>query len=363
MKKILINYPNFERGGVKLNFINITKALNQLNCSITLLSDQVPNEIKNFKKINFILIKSKKNSFINHKIISSLISIKYLIKFFIKNRKKDFVVFSFQSSFFISIICYVFRIKLIVRISEDPIDATLYADKFFSSVIVLISKILTYNLSNILLVNSKKMKRSTNILLVNKKKTKILYNMNLEKETFFLNKKKKLFLNVGRFCKQKNQLYLLYLFKEFLKIRKDYKLLIIGDGPDKKKMTSFCKNNKMLNNVIIMGWKNNLKKYYLESKFYISTSLYEGLPNALIDALNYSLVAISSKTSGIEDIYSKNIISLNQKNLNQDVEKINFAINNYKNYYLKIKKFREKKLKKFSKELLMDNIKNILQKI
>ena len=59
----------------------------------------------------------------------------------------------------------------------------------------------------------------------------------------------------------------------------------------------------------------------------------------------------------------KNIVFLHQKNLNQDVEKINFAINNYKNYYLKIKKFREKKLKKFSKELLMDNIKNILQKI
>ena len=34
------------------------------------------------------------------------------------------------------------------------------------------------------------------------------------------------------------------------------------------------------------GWKTDLKNYYLNSKLFILNSLYEGLGNVLIDAVN-----------------------------------------------------------------------------
>ena len=48
----------------------------------------------------------------------------------------------------------------------------------------------------------------------------------------------------------------------------------------------------------------NLKKYYLEAKILIFPSLYEGLPNTLIEAVNYNLPCISSRCSGAVDILS-----------------------------------------------------------
>ena len=50
------------------------------------------------------------------------------------------------------------------------------------------------------------------------------------------------------------------------------------------------------------NWQNNMSKYYLNSKLLIFPSLYEGLPNTLLDALNYSLPCITTKCSGAEDI-------------------------------------------------------------
>ena len=59
-----------------------------------------------------------------------------------------------------------------------------------------------------------------------------------------------------------------------------------------------------------------MEKYYTTSKLLVFPSLYEGLPNTLIDALNYSLPCISTKCSGAEDILSKDYIISKKIGLN-----------------------------------------------
>ena len=83
----------------------------------------------------------------------------------------------------------------------------------------------------------------------------------------------------------------------------------------KKKLRQLCLNLNISKNVIFKGWVFNLKKYYLEAKILIFPSLYEGLPNTLIEAVNYNLPCISSRCSGAVDILSNrygNFISNNQ---------------------------------------------------
>ena len=61
-----------------------------------------------------------------------------------------------QSNFFSSIASFLFRFKIIVRVSEDPCGATKFADEFILSYIVLFSKLITYNIATFVIVNRKK---------------------------------------------------------------------------------------------------------------------------------------------------------------------------------------------------------------
>ena len=68
-----------------------------------------------------------------------------------------------------------------------------------------------------------------------------------------------------------------------------------------------------------------------KSKILVLPSLYEGLPNVLIEAVNYGLPCISTDCSGSEDILTKKygifILRTNHKLL---AEKMVYSIRNYK---------------------------------
>ena len=51
----------------------------------------------------------------------------------------------------------------------------------------------------------------------------------------------KTILAAGRLTKQKNFLYLLQEFEKFLKIKKDYKLIILGEGEKKSEIQNYIK--------------------------------------------------------------------------------------------------------------------------
>ena len=62
------------------------------------------------------------------------------------------------------------------------------------------------------------------------------------------------------------------------------KLLIIGNGEEKSNLLSFIKKNK-LKNVKIINFKKNPYPYIKSSNLFILSSLYEGLPNVLLEAM------------------------------------------------------------------------------
>ena len=167
----------------------------------------------------------------------------------------------------------------------------------------MITKFITYNFSYRVIVNATKSKKCVEKFLLNKKKIILLFNPTLNKiyrSTKTL--KKNYFLNVGRLCKQKNQALLIDAFSIFYKKNKKFKLLLCGDGPDKKKLIKQVNNLKLSKNVKFLGWNKNLAKIYKNSKMFILTSYYEGMPNALIEAINYELPSIALNSSGVEDV-------------------------------------------------------------
>ena len=250
-----------------------------------------------------------------------------------------------QSNFFPAILSFLFNWRVFTRVSEDPCGATKYADNKIFAIFILITKFITYNFSYRVIVNATKSKKCVEKFLLNKKKIILLFNPTLNKiyrSTKTL--KKNYFLNVGRLCKQKNQALLIDAFSIFYKKNKKFKLLLCGDGPDKKKLIKQVNNLKLSKNVKFLGWNKNLAKIYKNSKMFILTSYYEGMPNALIEAINYELPSIALNSSGVEDVLlnGKGGEILYDRDIKVLANKMNQVILNYKTILKKTKNSKKK---------------------
>ena len=346
MKNLIIFYPSFEKGGVPKILVNFINDISRKKINIYLISSNFNRKLLNNKNVKIFNFSNKNFAFINNRIISSFISSFILIKLIGKLKRKETKILSVQSNFFSVIISYFFNIKIAVRVSEEPCSATKYADNIFFGIIIYISKFITYNLSTSVIANATKSQKCIQSIVLNKSKVKVLFNPYLNKiKKIRRTKKNYSFLNIGRFYKQKNQLCLIEAFNSFNKIKKNYILKIIGDGPNEKKLIDLAKKYKLQKKIKIIKWKKNLDTMYRNTDFFVLPSLYEGMPNVLIDAINYEVPSICSDASGVDDILLKGkggiiIKNINHRNLGKAL--VN-AVNNY-SQILRRTKIAKKKL-------------------
>ena len=102
------------------------------------------------------------------------------------------------------------------------------------------------------------------------------------------------FLAVGRLTKQKNYQYLVSEFVNYLKIKKDAVLLIIGDGEEKNKLMKLIKINNATNNIFVLGQIRNAYPFMKKAKALILSSLWEEVGFVIVEAAFCNLFVISS---------------------------------------------------------------------
>ena len=108
-----------------------------------------------------------------------------------------------------------------------------------------------------------------------------------------LNKKR--LVCVGRLSEEKGQLDLLKLYKRIYEVYPDWSLEIIGDGPLKKKLEDYIRDNDLGNNVTLHGFRN---KDYIDdilhnSSIYLMTSFTESFGIVLIEAMSHGVPCIA----------------------------------------------------------------------
>jgi glycosyltransferase involved in cell wall biosynthesis len=113
-------------------------------------------------------------------------------------------------------------------------------------------------------------------------------------------------ITVGRLTEAKGQWFLLKVFKEVKKMFPELKLLIFGDGELNSYLVNFSesiglktylwnRDRLMLDyDVYFMGFSTNPFKCISKAQAFLLTSLWEGFPNALIEALACGVCVISS---------------------------------------------------------------------
>ena len=354
-KNIILFMPTIDIGGVEKNFIIISNYLSKKFKNIYVITTSFKKKNQFSKKIKFISIKSR---FIQ-KLPRRL---KFLVGLFLLfrqlSKKKENIVLSFQANIYCVYLCKLMNSKVIVRSNTSP---TNWSKNIFKNLIYKNA----LNICNALIVNSYEFKKLI------KKKFKInsfcIYNPLNKKEILkksknkikfnFFERKTYNFINVARLDDQKDHKTLLQAFLK-LKNKVNFKLLLIGNGNNEKFIRNFIDKNNLNNHIKIMNNIINPFPYILKSDFFILTSIYEGLPNVLLEAITLKKYIVSSDCpTGPKEILSsgKGGSLFKTGNVNNLLKKLEEIFNNQKqvkkkiNYaYNSISRFdKEKNLKKY----------------
>ena len=125
-------------------------------------------------------------------------------------------------------------------------------------------------------------------------------------------------INVGRITEQKNPRLFNEIARKYIKNSK-IKFIWVGDGEDRKLLSS--------ENIEVTGWLSQelVKEKLKSADIYLSTSKWEGLSLAILQAMNYELPLILSNCVGNVDLIEKRIngnIYIEEDEAIEEIDKI-----------------------------------------
>ena len=134
-----------------------------------------------------------------------------------------------------------------------------------------------------------------NRIINNSTNEMVRININRDKNNLNIGIKnnKKNIISICRLVDQKN---IFEIFKIAEKLE-NYNFIVLGDGYLFEKAKIYLKNNN-IKNVYLFGNTKDVFKYLYESDLFLSTSLYEGHPISILEAMSIGLPIVASKVTG-----------------------------------------------------------------
>ena len=119
--------------------------------------------------------------------------------------------------------------------------------------------------------------------------------------------KENIVLSVGRFEYQKNFQCLIKAFSKISSKSPEWKLVIVGDGQDRKELKDLIEDHNLQNRISLPDPSNDPSHYYKAAKIFCLPSRWEGFPNALGEALAHGLPSVGfGDCDGVRDLIQNN---------------------------------------------------------
>ena len=358
-KKLIVFIPSIEDGGVEKNLYLIINYISKKIGLIDLITFDNKNYHKFNKKINII------NPLLNFSFFSGrkpkyILCLITLISKIILNR--NYLILSFQANIYIIILAKIFNLKVISRSNSSSAG---WSKNFFKQIIFSFF----FKKANKILVNSFDFKKEmdkkysiNSLCILNPFDFKNIKRKSYKKAQKIYKKKNSLkIISVGRLTDQKDFLTLLKAIK-ILKNKREVELVIVGKGREKKRLEDYVLNEKLETYVRFIGYQKNPFKFIKQADIFILTSLFEGSPNVLVEALFLKKYVISTDcpTGPREILNNGKYGSLVKIGDYKEISKI--LVNYKKNKIIKKKiNLGHNSLKKFSYEINCKKYLNLIK--
>jgi glycosyltransferase involved in cell wall biosynthesis len=341
--KILIVVTHGKIGGATNSVFWLAKGLIEKNINVKVgfgegdyLKEKLEKEKINY--VNFSWLKRTHNPFANIFFI-------FEIKNFLTKEKFNVVHFNSTNALFGAIGAKLAKTKTIFTFRGLSILDPCYKKHLLLKPIYwLIFKFLLFFVDFTVFVCKSNLEFAKKIKLT--KKGVVIYNGIPELEFFdretarkFFEEKVKIDLkdkliigSIGRLDYAKNYDFLIKALPKILKIKEKAICLIIGDGPERKKLENAVKKMNLENKIFLLGKIEDASQYLKGFDLFILPSRYEGLSITLIEALFAEVPIIASDVGGNKEIIGKeNVYKLNdEKELLKKIKKTNLIQKNKK---------------------------------
>ena len=227
------------------------------------------------------------------KIINRYRGLKKLLR---KNKPDVVVNFWFQSTYLTAFMKRKMRYKIVYSERSDP------NDKQYHGLLGVIRKLILGKIDGFVFqtnaakefFNEDVQRRS--VIIPNAVSVHLQRRNNLKKE--------KKIVTVGRLHEQKNMPLLIRSFAEISGKFPEYRLHIYGDGELRVQLQNMVNEMGLKNKVCLCGATEDVHDKIVDAEIFVLSSNYEGMPNALLEAMRLGLPCISTdwKPGGIIDI-------------------------------------------------------------
>ena len=305
-KKLAIFLPSLSGGGAERAMIAVANGLAEF-IKVDLVVSNAEGAYKNEVNANVNII-----DFQSHRLLFSF----FKLKNYINKHKPTTFISVLTTANIVSIIARFFsKSEFRLILSERASVAAALSDNplWQARVLPFLIKLL-YNYSDKVISVSKGIaeelisdfgiEREKSHVIYNPVVNELLIKKSLEhlENIYFDHRKVPMILGVGRLTSQKN---FELLIKSFSILRKSIKakLVILGEGPLRGELENLAKDLGVEKDVHLPGFVDNPFMWMKNSKVFVLSSDYEGLPNALIQAMACGTEVISTNCpTGPEEI-------------------------------------------------------------
>ncbi|MFC1804622.1 glycosyltransferase [Candidatus Omnitrophota bacterium] len=191
-----------------------------------------------------------------------------------------------------------------------------FKDRFLRRIYRLMMRF-SYRKADCIIAVSQSIAENLKRLLKDSEKIKVIYNpvnINgirklLEEEDGVINGFEDLprIVTVSRLSREKGMERLIMSFAGMVR-RLDSRLIIVGDGRERLKLEALAETYNIGDKVRFMGWQDNPFKYLKRAGVFALPSIYEGFPNAVLEAMACGVPVVASRSAGgIEELIDQGV--------------------------------------------------------
>ena len=119
---------------------------------------------------------------------------------------------------------------------------------------------------------------------------------------FGIKKQHRAIVCIGRLHRQKGIDWLLTAAPELLHRLPEHELLIVGDGPERQKLTRQAKSQEAHERIHFVDWRSDIASILAASDILLLPSRWEGMPNVILEAMSSRLPVVATRAEGVVEL-------------------------------------------------------------
>lgn len=338
--KILFFIHSLRHGGAERVVLEINSYLRKKKIDTKIITWVDQNQYKNNLKYG----KLKTNHLLKLRDYNWIFSIFKSLKIFnsiLKKEKPEIIHVNSINAFFLVLISNFNKEIIYLVHGYAVIDSKFFSKNFYFRILSII--FIKFKNISFVAVSKKLTSKISSFFKIPIEKISYINN-GVDVNYFKSSNQKKLpsvknIIMIGTLGPYKGQFIGVKIFENLIKKDDNFRLYILGEGPDKSIIKSYIKKHNLSNRIKMIGSTNNVKGYLKKSHLLWQLSESEGLPLSILEAMSMGVPCVGFNVRGtnevIKDGFNGYLVDYNN---NDDVLRKTIKIFENENLYKKFNK-------------------------